>query len=247
MIIEGKNAVSEALKGNVTIEKVMVQKDVQNKGIFQIVKECRERRITVHTVEKSALDRLSPSGRHQGVLAISTEFTYSEFDELLENKSEKGLLIILLDGIEDPHNLGAIIRVAECAGADGIIIPRRRSCGVTDTAVKVSSGASSYVKIAKVANINDAVRELKERGVTVFAADMDGECWCGTDLDCSIGIVIGSEGAGVGRLIKEKCDGVLSLPMKGKINSLNASVAAGVILYEAARQRSGISAFSENS
>ncbi len=237
MIIEGKNAVSEALKGNVTIEKVMVQKDVQNKGIFQIVKECRERRITVHTVEKSALDRLSPSGRHQGVLAISTEFTYSEFDELLENKSEKGLLIILLDGIEDPHNLGAIIRVAECAGADGIIIPRRRSCGVTDTAVKVSSGASSYVKIAKVANINDAVRELKERGVTVFAADMDGESIYKTDLRGDVAFVIGGEGSGVHALTRKLCDGVVSLPQNGKVNSLNASVATGIVVYECVRQK----------
>lgn len=237
MIIEGKNAVSEALKGNVTIEKVMVQKDVQNKGIFQIVKECRERKITVHTVEKSALDRLSPSGRHQGVLAISTEFTYSEFDELLENKSEKGLLIILLDGIEDPHNLGAIIRVAECAGADGIIIPRRRSCGVTDTAVKVSSGASSYVKIAKVANINDAVRELKERGVTVFAADMDGESIYKTDLRGDVAFVIGGEGSGVHALTRKLCDGVVSLPQNGKVNSLNASVATGIVVYECVRQK----------
>lgn len=237
MIIEGKNAVSEALKGNVTIEKVMVQKDVQNKGIFQIVKECRERKITVHTVEKSALDRLSPSGRHQGVLAISTEFTYSEFDELLENKSEKGLLIILLDGIEDPHNLGAIIRVAECAGADGIVIPRRRSCGVTDTAVKVSSGASSYVKIAKVANINDAVRELKERGVTVFAADMDGESIYKTDLRGDVAFVIGGEGSGVHALTRKLCDGVVSLPQNGKVNSLNASVATGIVVYECVRQK----------
>lgn len=237
MIIEGKNAVSEALKGNVTIEKVMVQKDVQNKGIFQIVKECRERKITVHTVEKSALDRLSPSGRHQGVLAISTEFTYSEFDELLENKSEKGLLIILLDGIEDPHNLGAIIRVAECAGADGIIIPRRRSCGVTDTAVKVSSGASSYVKIAKVANINDAVRELKERGVTIFAADMDGESIYKTDLRGDVAFVIGGEGSGVHALTRKLCDGVVSLPQNGKVNSLNASVATGIVVYECVRQK----------
>ncbi len=237
MIIEGKNAVSEALKGNVTIEKVMVQKDVQNKGIFQIVKECRERKITVHTVEKSALDRLSPSGRHQGVLAISTEFTYSEFDELLENKSEKGLLIILLDGIEDPHNLGAIIRVAECAGADGIIIPRRRNCGVTDTAVKVSSGASSYVKIAKVANINDAVRELKERGVTVFAADMDGESIYKTDLRGDVAFVIGGEGSGVHALTRKLCDGVVSLPQNGKVNSLNASVATGIVVYECVRQK----------
>ena len=237
MIIEGKNAVSEALKGNGTIEKVMVQKDVQNKGIFQIVKECRERRITVHTVEKSALDRLSPSGRHQGVLAISTEFTYSEFDELLENKSEKGLLIILLDGIEDPHNLGAIIRVAECAGADGIIIQRRRSCGVTDTVVKVSSGASSYVKIAKVANINDAVRELKERGVTVFAADMDGESIYKTDLRGDVAFVIGGEGSGVHALTRKLCDGVVSLPQNGKVNSLNASVATGIVVYECVRQK----------
>lgn len=235
MIIEGKNAVREALKGNVTIEKVLVQKD--SKGTFDFIKECRDRKINLHVVDKSALDRLSTSGRHQGVLAVATEFSYSDFDELFENKKEKGYLFILLDGVEDPHNVGAIIRVADCVGADGIILPRRRNCGVTDTVVKVSCGASSYVKICKVNNINDAIRELKERGVMVFAADMDGDSIYKTNLTGDVAFVIGGEGSGVHALTKKLCDGVVALPQNGKVNSLNASVATGIVVYECIRQK----------
>lgn len=237
MIVEGKNAALEAIRGNVTVEKVLVQKDNASRGLYEFVKECRQKKITVQTVDKAALDRLSVSGRHQGVIAVCTEFTYSELDELLENKGEKGLLLILLDGVEDPHNVGAIIRVADCAGADGIVLPKRRNCGVTDTAVKVSCGAANHVKVAKVGNINDAIRTLKERGVTVFAADMDGDDIYRTNLTGDVAFVIGGEGHGVHELTRKLCDGIVALPQRGKINSLNASVATGIVVYECLRQK----------
>ncbi len=237
MIIEGRNAVMEALKGEVTIEKVLVLKDAPKQNNFMLVKLCRERKITVQFVEKQALDRLSMAGKHQGVLAVATEFTYAEEDEVLERKDGKPLLLILLDGIEDPHNLGAIIRVAECAGANGILLPRRRCCPVTDTAVKVSCGASGYVKIAKVNNVNDTIRNLKEQGITVLAADMDGDDIYKTDLTGDVAIVIGGEGAGVHALTAKLCDGKIALPQFGRINSLNASVATGIVVYECIRQR----------
>ena len=239
MIAEGRNAVTEALKSDATVEKVMVIKD-GGRAVYEIVKACREKKIPVTTVDKAALDRLSPTGRQQGVIAVCTEFKYSELDELLEKDEraqEKGLLLILLDGVEDPHNVGAIIRVADCAGANGIILPKRRNCGVTDVAVKVSCGAASHVKVAKVGNINDAIRELKERGVTVFATDMDGASIYKTNLTGDVAFVIGGEGNGVHALTKKLCDGVVALPQNGKINSLNASVACGVAVYECVRQK----------
>ena len=239
MIIEGKNAVYEAIRSGVTIEKILVDKDNKSHAIYELAKECRSSKLTVQTVDKGALDRLG-SGRHQGILAVATEFKYSDMDDILkktEKNSDKGLLIVILDGVEDPHNMGAIIRVAECAGADGIIIPKRRNCGVTDTAVKVSCGASNYVKVAKVPNINDAIRELKERGITVFAADMDGDSIYRTNLTGDVAFVIGGEGSGVHALTKKLCDGVVALPQNGKINSLNASVATGIVLYECVRQK----------
>ncbi len=238
MIIEGRNAVMEALRGDVTIEKVLVLKDGAGRGAYEVASECRKKKIPVQQVEKSALDRLSVSGRHQGLIAVCTEFKYSEIEELLENKGEKGALIVILDGVEDPHNVGAVIRVAECAGASGIIIPKRRGCGVTDTAVKVSCGAAGYVKVAKVGNINDAIRFLQENYVRVFAADMDGDDIYETDLTGDVAFVIGGEGHGVHALTKKLCDGVVALPQNGKINSLNASVAAGITVYECLRQKS---------
>lgn len=237
MIIEGRNAVMEALRGDVTIEKVLVLKDGAGRGAYEVASECRKKKIPIQQVEKSALDRLSVSGRHQGLIAVCTEFKYSEIEELLENKGEKGALIVILDGVEDPHNVGAVIRVAECAGASGIIIPKRRGCGVTDTAVKVSCGAAGYVKVAKVGNINDAIRFLQENYVRVFAADMDGDDIYKTDLTGDVAFVIGGEGHGVHALTKKLCDGVVALPQNGKINSLNASVAAGITVYECLRQK----------
>ncbi len=235
MIIEGKNPVYEAINGGVTIEKLLVLKDAPN-SFGAILKACRDKKIVVQFVDKAALDRLSPTKKHQGIIAVGTEFVYSELEEIFKKK-DKDLLIIILDGIDDPHNVGAIVRVADCVGADGIIIPRHRSCGVTDTVVKVSCGATSYVKIAKVANINDAIRNMKDLGITIFAADMDGADIYRTNLKGDIAIVIGGEGSGVHTLTKKLCDGVISLPQFGKVNSLNASVATGAILYEAIRQR----------
>ena len=238
MIIEGKNAVSEAVKSGTTIEKVLVDKENKSHAIYELVKLCKSKKLTVQTVDKSALDRLSASGRHQGVIGVATEFVYSDMDELLvKSDDDKGLMLVLLDGVEDPHNMGAIIRVAECAGANGIIIPKRRNCGVTDTAVKVSCGAFQYVKVAKVNNINDAIRELKERGITVFATDMNGDDIYKTNLTGDVAFVIGGEGNGVHELTKKLCDGIIALPQNGKINSLNASVATGIVLYECVRQK----------
>lgn len=236
MIIEGKNAVSEALKGNLTIEKVLILKDTPTVNFRFIVEQCKERKINLTYVDKYALDRLG-QGHHQGVIAVATEFEYSELEDILTKEDNKDILIILCDGIEDPHNLGAIIRVADCVGASGIVIPRHRSCTVTDTVIKVSSGAVSHVKIAKVANLNDAIREIKERNIMVFATDMDGENIYRANLKGDIAFVIGNEGNGVHLLTKKLCDGTVSLPQYGKVNSLNASVATGAILYECIRQR----------
>lgn len=239
MLIEGRNAVCEALKGDVTLEKVLILKDAPNINAGQVTALCRERKIPVQYVDRYALDRLSGSGDHRGFIGIATEYKYADAEEIVARKEGGDLLVVLLDGIEDPHNLGAIVRVAESAGADGIIIPRRRCCGVTDTVVKVSSGAASHVKIAKVANLNDVIRDLKERGVTVLAADMDGESIYRADLRGDLAIVVGGEGNGVHSLTKKLCDGAISLPQNGKVNSLNASVAAGIVLYECVRQRGG--------
>ncbi|HKL73882.1 MAG TPA: 23S rRNA (guanosine(2251)-2'-O)-methyltransferase RlmB [Clostridia bacterium] len=237
MLIEGKNAVNEALKGATTIEKIMVLKAAPTSNFNNMIKICNERKIKVQFVEKNALDRLSISGNHQGIIAVATEFEYSDVDEILTKKEGKDLLIILLDGIEDPHNLGAVIRVADCVGADGIVIPRHRSCGVTDTAVKVSSGASSHVKIAKVNNLNDLIRKMKDLGIMVFATDTDGEDIYRTNLTGDVAFVIGNEGSGVHELTKKLSDLTISLPQLGMVNSLNASVASGAILYECIRQR----------
>lgn len=238
MLIEGKNAVSEAMKGNVTIEKLMVLKSAPTSNFNTIIRECKERKVIVQFVEKPALDRLSISGNHQGIIAVATEFEYSDVEEILAKKEDKDILVILLDGIEDPHNLGAIIRVADCVGANGIIIPRHRCCGVTDTAVKVSSGACAHVKIAKVNNLNDTIRDMKDRGITVFATDMAGDDIYRTNLTGNVAFVIGNEGSGVHELTKKVSDCIISLPQLGMVNSLNASVAAGAVLYECIRQRS---------
>ena len=185
------------------------------------------------------LEKLSPSGRHQGVLAVTTEYSYYDLDEVVEDCKEKSedMLFILLDGVEDPHNLGAVIRVADCAGATGVIVPKHRGVGVTDTVVKVSAGASAHVKVIKVTNVNDAIRYLKDNGVFVFAADMDGDDIYKTNLTGNIALVIGGEGSGVHALTRKLSDGIISLPLYGKVNSLNASVATGIVVYEALRQR----------
>ena len=236
MKIEGKNAVREAILSGKTIEKVMIQNGADSKDIHSLAKEHG---VKVQFVHKQVLDELSITKKHQGIIALATDFNYSTISDILNLAKSKNedAFILLLDGVEDPHNLGSVLRVAECAGVHGVIIPKDRAVGVTETVVKVSSGATERVKVAKVTNLNRAIEELKEKGVFVFAADMDGEQMYKTNLTGNIGIVIGSEGFGVSALTRKKVDGIISIPMFGKINSLNASVSAGVVVYEAVRQR----------
>jgi len=236
MLIEGRNAIREALKSNLTIEKVMVERNA-HASLGKVLADCKARGLKVVNVEKQVLDKLSESRNHQGIIAVATDYAYAEVDDILNANPGEDKLIIILDGISDPHNLGAIVRIADSVNANGIIISKHRSCGVTDTVMRVSSGAAAYVKIAKTGSINEMIRQFKEQNIWVYCADMDGKSVYDTDLKGNIAIVIGSEGEGVSPLTKKLCDGIVSLPQKGKINSLNASVAAGAVLYEALRQR----------
>lgn len=235
MFIEGKNAVLEALNGNTKIEKLYLLENNYNKESKQIIDLAKSLGIDFSYVRKEILDKMSVSNRHQGVIIKTEEYVYSSLDEILASPSPR--CIILLDGIEDPHNIGAIARVADCVGASGIIIPKHRASSVNETAIRVSAGATAHLKIAKVTNLNDAIRKIKDENIFVFCADMDGENIYRTNLTGDIAIVIGSEGHGVHSLTKKLCDGVISLPQYGKVNSLNASVATGVILYEIVRQK----------
>ncbi len=241
MIIEGKNAVMEALNSETTIEKLYVEKGNFARELNRIIAKAREAGIKVSFEKTETLDKLSPSGRHQGVLATTTEYKYFDLEDIVEENKASGneMLFIILDGVEDPHNLGAVIRVADCAGATAVIVPKHRGTGVTDTVVRVSAGASQHVKVAKVTNVNDAIRYLKDQGVFVFAADMDGASIYKTNLTGNVALVIGGEGSGVHALTRKLCDGIISLPLFGKVNSLNASVATGAVVYEAIRQRNG--------
>ncbi len=239
MIIYGRNSVKEALRSDKTVEKLYMLKGEFDPSLSAISKLARDKRIVTSYTDRRALDKLSEGGNHQGVAAAVTDFVYSDVEDIIalaKNRNEH-LLMLLLDGITDPHNLGAIIRSAECFGAHGIVIPKHRSVGVNDTAVKVSSGASEHVLIAKVTNLNDVIRELKERNVWVYATDFDGKAPSLSNLTGDIAVVIGSEGEGIKRLTKELCDDTLTIPQYGKINSLNASVATGVVLYEITEQR----------
>ena len=236
MQIEGKNAVRELFRSGKTIDKLIVQSDLRDKEISSLIKCARDGGVKVTNVSKSVLDKESKTGKHQGVIAYVTDFTYTELEGLLDNGG-KPYFILVLDGVEDPHNLGSILRVAECAGADGVIIGKHRCASVNETVCRVSAGASEHVKVARVTNINYAIEFLKEKGVWIYAADMDGDSIYDTDLRGNCAVVIGSEGFGIHKVTKEICDGVVSLPMFGKVNSLNASVATGVVAYEVVRQR----------
>ncbi len=239
MLAEGINAVTEALEGGVTIEKICMLKGSASGRAGAIFAKARSAGIKVVFVEKEYLDKLSETHRHQGVIAVVTDYVYYDLEETLAEARGEGkpLFFALLDGIEDPHNLGAVIRVAECAGVTAVVIPRHRSVGVTDTVIRVSAGATAHVKICKVTNLNDAIRYLRDEGVFVYAADMDGDSVYSTDLTGDIAVVVGGEGGGVRPLTRKLCDGAISLPQFGKVNSLNASVACGILLYEAVRQR----------
>ena len=230
-ILTGRNPIREALKANRDLEKLLVQKGELSGSAMEIVKTAKERKIMVQVVEKSRLDEIAP--RHQGLIAFASAFQYSTIDEMLQSAAEKGEdpFLILLDGITDPHNLGAIIRSAECTGAHGIIIPQHRSVGLTPAAVKASAGAIEYLPIARVTNLNRTIEELQEKNIWVYALTMNGTDYEDVSFNGGTAVVIGAEGDGISRLTEEKCDMSVSLPMKGHIDSLNASVAAGVVMY----------------
>ncbi|MBR6567710.1 MAG: 23S rRNA (guanosine(2251)-2'-O)-methyltransferase RlmB [Clostridia bacterium] len=243
-LIIGRNAVSEALRSERAIDTLLVVRGERNGSIGRILAECREKKIVIKEVDKKKLDFMCGQGNHQGVAAYAAAHEYAEVEDILALAEERGEapFIIVCDGIEDPHNLGAIIRTAETAGAHGIIIPKRRNASLTWAVGKASAGAVEYMPVARVGNLASTLDELKEKGIWVYSADMDGKTWCETDFAGGVALVVGSEGNGVSRLIREKSDFIVSLPMKGKITSLNASVAAGILMYEVSRQRSGIKA-----
>ena len=241
LTIEGRNAVMEAFRSGKTIDKLFVLDGCQDGPVKSIVREAKKHDTIVNFVAKERLDQLSDTGHHQGVIAFAAAYEYAEVEDILKIAEEKGEppFVFLLDGIEDPHSLGAIIRTANLAGAHGVIIPKRRAVGLTATVARTSAGALNYTPVAKVTNIANTIEELKEKGMWFVCADMGGEVMYRLNLKGSIGLVIGNEGDGVSRLVKEKCDMIASIPMKGDIDSLNASVAAGVLAYEIVRQRLG--------
>lgn len=238
--VEGRNAVIELLESGRDINKIFVSNGEKNGSINKILAMARERKVIVSEVNKSKLEQMASSDNHQGVIAIVPPYEYCDIDNILEcaKLRNEDPFIIILDGIEDPHNLGAIIRTAETAGVHGIIIPKRRAAGVNSTVTKVAAGAVEHMNIARVNNINEAIRYLKENDVWVCGTDIDTNKYhYNQDLTGSIAIVIGSEGFGMSKLVKENCDFLVKIPMKGKITSLNASVSAGIVVYEAVRQR----------
>ncbi|MBR9947602.1 23S rRNA (guanosine(2251)-2'-O)-methyltransferase RlmB [Clostridiaceae bacterium Marseille-Q4145] len=239
LTIEGRNAVMEAFRSGKTIDKLFVLKNCQDGPVNSILREARKHDVIVSFVAKERLDQMSKTGKHQGVIASAAAYEYAEVEDILNLAREKGEppFIFLLDNIEDPHNLGAIIRTANLAGAHGVIIPKRHAVGLTATVAKTSAGALNYTPVAKVTNLGATMEELKKEGLWFVCADMGGTTMYDLNLTGPIGLVIGNEGEGVGRLVKEKCDFVASIPMKGDIDSLNASVAAGVLAYEIVRQR----------
>ena len=243
-IIEGRNAVIEALRSGENIDKIYLAKGETDKTLGHIASRAREKGIVVVEADRRKLDGMSRTHAHQGVIALAAMREYVTVQSLLDTAEEKGEapLLVVCDEISDPHNLGAILRTAECAGAHGVIIPKRRNVGLTWAVGKASAGAVEHLPVARVGNLASTLEELKARGLWVYAADMDGAPWCQTDFTGPVALVIGSEGRGVSRLVKEKADFVVSLPLKGKINSLNASVAAGILCYEVSRQRGGLKA-----
>lgn len=239
-IVEGRNAVLEAFRSGKTIDRLFILDGCKDGPVQTILREARKHKDTVISfVKKERLDQLSETGKHQGVIAYAASYEYAEVEDILQRAKDKNEdpFIIILDNIEDPHNLGAIIRTANLAGAHGVIIPKHRAVGLTATVAKASAGAINYTPVAKVTNIAQTIEELKDKGMWFVCADMGGETMYKLNLKGSIGLVIGNEGSGVSRLVKEKCDMIASIPMKGDIDSLNASVATGVLAFEIVRQR----------
>lgn len=244
-LIAGRNAIAEALRAGRAIDSLYVQRGERGGALQALVKKAKEAGAAIKDADPKKLDYLCGGANHQGVVAVAAVKEYATVEDLFRRAQEKDEppFFVVCDELEDPHNLGAILRTAECAGAHGVIIPKRRSVGLTYAVGKASAGAVEYLPVARVGNLPSLLEELKARGLWIYAADMDGSPWCQTDFTGPTALVIGSEGRGVGRLVKEKADFVVSLPLKGNINSLNASVAAGILCYEVARQRSGTKAF----
>ena len=238
-VVIGRNAVRELLLGGRDVDKLYITSGEKEGSINQLLGIAAERGIPIAECDRSKLDSIAKGGRHQGVIAIAAERNYSSIDEILAYAEERGepAFVVVCDGVEDPHNLGAIIRSAECVGAHGVIIPKRRAVGLTATVAKSSAGALEHMRVAKVTNLASAIDELKERGLWVYAADMDGSAYYNTDMKGAAALVLGSEGFGISRLVKEKCDFVVSIPLYGQVNSMNVSCAAAILLAEVARQR----------
>ena len=238
--IEGRNSVIELLKSGKDINKLFVQRGEKHGSILEIIRLAKNNKVIITEIDKSKLDKMSQTHNHQGVIAIIPPYEYCEVDDILQNAKQKNEdpFILILDQIEDPHNLGSIIRTAECSGVHGIIIPKRRAAQVNSTVNKTSAGAAEYVKIARVNNLNETINYLKEKNIWIYGTDAQGSSYYDEqDYKGGIGIVIGSEGFGMSRLVKENCDFLIKIPMKGKINSLNASVSAAIVMYEVMKQR----------
>ena len=236
MKIYGRNAVTELLKTDKNIEKIMLEKNPQG-SLKCIFAEARKQNIRIQFADRIVLDKQCEDGKHQGVIAFCADYEYSSLEDIVAAKGENGGFIVICDGIEDVHNLGSVLRVAECAGCDGVIIPSNNGASVTEAVVRISAGAANHIKVAKVVSVNRAIDELKKYGYWIYALESDGTDIYEADMTGNIAIVVGGEDSGVKRLTKEKCDFILSIPLKGKVNSLNASVALGVAVYEAVRKR----------
>lgn len=239
-VIAGRNPVSEAIRSGRPIDKILVARGEKTGAVVGILAKAREKQIPVKEADRVKLDFLSGSAPHQGIIALAAAKEYSTVEDILAYAAEKGEppFLVILDELEDPHNLGAIIRTAECAGAHGVIIPKRRSVGLSYTVGKASAGAVEYMRVARVTNIASLLDDLKKQGVWIYGADMNGTDYTRCDMSGACALVIGNEGKGMARLVREKCDVIVSLPMKGHINSLNASVAAGILMYHALKSRS---------
>ena len=242
-IIVGRNAVTEALRAGRPLDSVLVARGERQGSVPVLVAKAKQAGIPVKEVDSRKLDAMC-GPNHQGIAAIAACKEYATLEDLFVLAAERGEppFFIVCDELEDPHNLGAVIRTAEAAGAHGVVIPKRRAVGLTGTVYKASAGAVEYVPVARVTNLVDALEEMKQRGLWIYGLDMDGDTWCQSDLTGAVALVIGSEGHGIGNLVRKHCDVILSMPMNGKINSLNASVAGGILMYEVARQRAGIRA-----
>ncbi len=237
MKIEGRNSVYELLKTDKEIDKILVQKDLKDEASKRLINVVKSHKVKIQLVDKYVIDKESESKRSQGFIAFVSDYKYFDLADIIDGAKDKDGFIVVLNEILDPHNLGSIIRVCECAGVDGIVISKDRSASVSDTVMRISEGALNHIKVARVVNINNAIKDLKDNGYWVYGAEMGGGEMYKTDLTGKIAIVIGGEDSGVKSLTKKNCDGIISIPMFGKVNSLNASVACGVVVYEAVRQR----------